>query len=52
MARSIGINVIAEGVESKQAMDLLKLCHCDQAQGFHIAKPMKGNDFRTLLDQF
>lgn len=49
MARSIGISVIAEGVESEQAMELLKLCRCDQAQGFHIARPMPSADFQQLL---
>ncbi|MBI1207271.1 MAG: EAL domain-containing protein [Azospirillum sp.] len=50
MARSIGLSTIAEGVEDEQVLDLLRLCRCDQAQGFHIARPLPAEEFVRRLD--
>ncbi len=40
MARSLGVASVAEGVETQQDWDTLKLVGCDTAQGYFIAKPM------------
>jgi diguanylate cyclase (GGDEF)-like protein len=37
---SLGLNVIAEGVDSEAKLKLLDELHCPWAQGFYIAKPM------------
>ena len=37
---SLGLNVIAEGVDSEAKLQLLDELHCPWAQGFYIAKPM------------
>jgi diguanylate cyclase (GGDEF)-like protein len=37
---SLGMNVIAEGVDSEAKLALLKELNCPWAQGFYIAKPM------------
>ena len=39
MAKDLGLRVIAEGVESRETLDLLSRMMCDLAQGFVIAKP-------------
>lgn len=51
MAKPLGIDVIAEGVEEAQHLTLLKLWGCDQAQGYHIAKPMPYNELVKWLNQ-
>jgi len=34
MCRGLGITVIAEGVESKEQLDILRKLHCDEYQGY------------------
>jgi len=40
LGHSLGLKVVAEGVEDAVALDLLRLFGCDYAQGYHIARPM------------
>ena len=46
MAHKMGMQVVAEGVETKQQWDKLRDIGCDMAQGYYIAKPMP---LETLL---
>lgn len=39
MAHDIGIQVVAEGVETKQQMELIQELGCDYAQGYYIGRP-------------
>jgi diguanylate cyclase (GGDEF)-like protein len=49
MARSLGVQVIAEGVEDETTRDFLRLQHCDQAQGFLFARPMPPEEFSAYV---
>lgn len=49
MAQSIGLDVVAEGVETKQQAEFLLECGCNIAQGFYYAKPMPVEEFDKLL---
>jgi EAL domain-containing protein (putative c-di-GMP-specific phosphodiesterase class I) len=49
LAHNLGLNVVAEGVEDQWTLDLLASFGCDQAQGYHIARPMPGADFGGWL---
>jgi diguanylate cyclase len=40
MAHDLGIQVVAEGVETRAAYDLLQEFGCDVAQGYFMARPM------------
>lgn len=40
MAHSIGMRVVAEGVESVEQLELLRQRNCDLIQGFLLARPM------------
>ncbi len=40
MARSLGLLVIAEGVETEAQLQFLKENFCDMAQGYHISRPV------------
>src|SRR6202046_1362446 len=51
LARLLGIDMIAEGVETEQQLDLLKSWGCRSAQGFYFAKPMSLEDITPLLRQ-
>jgi EAL domain-containing protein (putative c-di-GMP-specific phosphodiesterase class I) len=45
LAHNLGIMVVAEGVENAQVWDMLRKLHCDQAQGFHMGRPMPVSEF-------
>jgi diguanylate cyclase (GGDEF)-like protein len=50
LARSYGIDVVAEGVETpRQAEELIAL-DCEYAQGFHFYRPMGADAVSALLD--
>jgi diguanylate cyclase (GGDEF)-like protein len=38
---NFGLTVVAEGVETKEAMDVLTELGCDEVQGFFISKPLE-----------
>lgn len=49
MAKHMKIDTLAEGVETKQALDFLQSRGCRKFQGYIFARPMP---FNKLLDQF
>lgn len=49
MADQLKLGLIAEGVETRDQVELLKRMGCDQVQGYYYAKPMPPEDFRRLL---
>jgi EAL domain-containing protein (putative c-di-GMP-specific phosphodiesterase class I)/CHASE2 domain-containing sensor protein len=40
LAHSLGLNVVAEGVEDQDTLEELRLMNCDAAQGFYLGRPM------------
>lgn len=51
MANKLNLGLLAEGVETKEQVDLLQSIGCDQVQGYYYAKPMPENEFYTLLEE-
>jgi len=49
LARSLGLKVIGEGVESKWQLEFLKRQACDTVQGFLLSKPLSADDFADHL---
>ena len=49
MAHSLGIHVVAEGVEKEGQYAILRERGCDMAQGFWLGHPMTTHDFTGLL---
>ncbi|SKC42187.1 bifunctional diguanylate cyclase/phosphodiesterase [Pseudoxanthomonas indica] len=47
LGHNLGLTMIAEGVETEQQLEWLRRHHCDQVQGYLIARPMKMD---ALLD--
>jgi EAL domain-containing protein (putative c-di-GMP-specific phosphodiesterase class I) len=49
MARSLGLEVIAEGVEQQAQLDLLQLQGCHLYQGYLFSRPLPFAEFSNLL---
>jgi EAL domain-containing protein (putative c-di-GMP-specific phosphodiesterase class I) len=49
MARSLNLRTIAEGVETVQMLEQLRSFQCDEAQGYHFARPMTARDMALYL---
>jgi diguanylate cyclase (GGDEF)-like protein len=45
LAHNLGLSVVAEGVENATVWNMLRELRCDQAQGFHMGRPMAAADF-------
>ncbi len=51
MAHNLGMQVIAEGVETPEQVDFLRAKECDQLQGFLFGRPMIASDFAMIYGQ-
>lgn len=49
MSQDIGLDIIAEGVETLEQAEFLSKCGCDAAQGFFYSKPIPADDFDQRL---
>lgn len=49
MAHNLGLIIIADGVETKEQMDFLKLHHCDALQGFYLCHPLDEKECFAIL---
>ena len=49
MAHSLNLEVIAEGVETHEQLEILKNYHCDKIQGYLISRPVPADEFIKLL---
>ncbi|WP_203291561.1 putative bifunctional diguanylate cyclase/phosphodiesterase [Maricaulis parjimensis] len=49
LAHSLGLKVVAEGVETADSVAILAGMGADYAQGYHIGRPMPLSDFLTYL---
>lgn len=49
MGQTLGMTVVAEGVESARQYSFLKLIGCDQAQGYYFSRPVPSQDFRRWV---
>ena len=49
MAHSLGLKVVAEGIETEQQYYFLKAFGCDIAQGYYLSRPLKRENVLLLV---
>lgn len=49
MAHGLGLQVIAEGVETKEQFEFIRKQKCDLVQGFHLSKPLSAVEFSKYI---
>ena len=49
MGRSLKLRVVAEGVETRSQLGLLKILQCDEIQGYLVSRPVPAEELATLL---
>ncbi len=52
MAKSLGINVVAEGAETREQTKMLAQMGCDYIQGYYFSKPLPGDQLADYLHKF
>jgi len=51
LARALNLKVVAEGVETEEQANLLRLLRCDEAQGYLFARPVPPEELEGKLRQ-
>ncbi len=49
LARSMGLQSVAEGVETAEQLAMLRDMGCDQAQGYYVGRPLTREDFEVWV---
>ncbi len=52
LGQSLGLTVVAEGVETIEQLWFLKERACDEIQGYWLSKPLPPTDFRRFVESF
>ena len=50
LGKAMKLDVVAEGVETEEQLQLVTVIEADQAQGFFLGKPMPEKDFLCWCD--
>jgi diguanylate cyclase (GGDEF)-like protein len=51
LGRNLGLEIVAEGIETQEVWDSLRALGCTLAQGYLIGKPMPADELVVLLEQ-
>lgn len=49
MSHALGVQVVAEGIETNEQLEILVQKGCDYGQGYLFSKPIQANEFETLF---
>lgn len=51
LAHELNLKVVAEGIETKEVIQLLEEIGCDEIQGYYVSKPLPKKDFEAVYDR-
>lgn len=49
LAHELNLKVVAEGIETKEVMELLEKLGCDEIQGYYISKPLPKQELKEII---
>jgi diguanylate cyclase (GGDEF)-like protein/PAS domain S-box-containing protein len=49
LASGLGLHVVAEGVETEHQYEFVRHCGCDEAQGYHLSRPLPLEQFEQYV---
>lgn len=49
LAHELNLKVVAEGIETKEVMELLEKLGCDEIQGYYISKPLPKKELENMI---
>ncbi|WP_372715128.1 EAL domain-containing protein, partial [Ilyobacter sp.] len=52
IAHILNLKVVAEGVEDKESLDILKEMGCDYAQGYYFSRPVVYDEFVKWYEKY
>jgi len=52
LAHSLGLKVVAEGVETESALERLRMLDCDLAQGYYLSRPLAPERLQAWLAEW
>jgi EAL domain-containing protein (putative c-di-GMP-specific phosphodiesterase class I) len=51
MAQKLNLELVAEGVESEEQIDFLKINNCEVVQGYFYSKPVPEHEISLMVDK-
>jgi sensor c-di-GMP phosphodiesterase-like protein len=51
IGKNLGMMMVAEGTETKEQIDKLKMLGCDIFQGYYYSKPLSKNDLINFINK-
>jgi EAL domain-containing protein (putative c-di-GMP-specific phosphodiesterase class I) len=51
MAHALGMDVVAEGVETREQLEILRSLGCNEVQGYLIARPVGAREMAMLMER-
>jgi EAL domain-containing protein (putative c-di-GMP-specific phosphodiesterase class I) len=51
LGQNLGLQIVAEGVETSSQLETLKSLGCDAVQGYFFSKPVPADEVKTLVDR-
>ena len=49
LASDLGMQVVAEGIETAEQLELLRALHCDYGQGYYFSRPLPGHQAEAFV---
>jgi EAL domain-containing protein (putative c-di-GMP-specific phosphodiesterase class I) len=50
LGQGLGMEIVAEGVEDRETLEVLALIGCDTAQGYYLSRPVPAADLSVWLE--